>query len=127
MPTPENRSREVGSAGLARTRPTRDSHSAMPFRSRDKTPRTKKSRARFASHLLDRLANEAFDCYLAWRSECAVLEAAYRRWLHASRSDAAFAYIAYTAALEREECAAGRYRTVVAEAENLQAQAGLSA
>lgn len=96
----------------------------MPFRSRDKTPRNKRSRGHLVSRLRDRLANEAFECYLVWRSECAVLEAAYRRWLQAPRSDAAFAYAAYSAALEREECAAGRYRTLVAEAENLLARAG---
>ena len=96
----------------------------MPFRFGDTTPRTRRSRRRFASRLLDRLADEAFECYLAWRSECVVLEAAYRRWRQAPRSDAAFAYAAYMAALEREECAAGRYRTVVAEAHDLLAQAG---
>ena len=95
----------------------------MPFRSSDTTPRGTRSRRRFAARLRDRLANEAFECYLAWRSECAVLEAAYRAWLQASRPDAAFAYAAYMAALEREECAAGRYHTVVTEAEDLLAQA----
>jgi hypothetical protein len=91
----------------------------MRFRSSDTTPRRTRSRRRSPKRLLDRLANEAFECYEAWRSECAVLEAAYRRWLQAPRSDAAFAYAAYTAALEREECAAGRYRTVVNQAEDL--------
>jgi hypothetical protein len=37
----------------------------------------------------------------------------------APRSDAAFAYAAYTVALDREECAAGRYHTVVNQAEDL--------
>jgi hypothetical protein len=92
---------------------------SMRFRSSDTTPRGTRSRRRFVDRVRDRLANEAFDCYLAWRSECAVLEAAYRRWLQAPRPDVAFAYAAYMAALEREECAAGRYHTVVTEAEDL--------
>jgi hypothetical protein len=91
----------------------------MRFRSSDTTPRSTTSRRRSLERLLDRLANEAFECYLAWRSECAVLEAAYRSWLQAPRSDAAFAYAAYTVALDREECAAGRYHTVVNQAEDL--------
>jgi hypothetical protein len=95
----------------------------MPFRSTDTPPRGKRSRRRFAGRLRDRLADEAHECYLAWRSECAVLEAAYRRWLQAPRPDTAFAYAAYLAALEREECAAGRYLAVVTEAEDLLAQA----
>ena len=95
----------------------------MRFRSSDTTPRSTRSRRRSLERLLDRLVAEAFECYLAWRSECAVLEAAYRAWLQAPRSDAAFAYAAYTAALDREECAAGRYRTLVNEAEDLLPQA----
>jgi hypothetical protein len=95
----------------------------MPFFSSDTTPRGTRSRRRFLGRLRDRLANEAFECYLAWRSECAVLEAAYRAWLQAPRPDAAFAYFAYMAALDREECAAGRYHTVVTEAEDLLARA----
>jgi hypothetical protein len=92
--------------------------------SRNTTPRRTRSRRRRLERLLNRLVNEAFECYLAWRSECAVLEAAYRAWLQAPRSDAAFAYAAYTAALDREERAAGRYHTVVNEAEALLPQAG---
>ncbi len=79
---------------------------------------------RFVDRLRARLANEAFECYLAWRSECVVLEAAYRAWRQASRPDAAFAYVAYSAALDREECAAGRYCTVLTEAEDLLGRAG---
>ena len=96
----------------------------MRFRSRDTTPRRTWSRRHSLERLVERLVNEAFECYLAWRSECAVLEAAYRRWLQAPRSDAAFAYAAYTAALDREECAAGRYHTLVNRAEDLLPQAG---
>jgi hypothetical protein len=95
----------------------------MRFRSSDTTPRSRPSPRRYLDRLLDRLADEAFECYLAWRSECAVLEAAYRAWLRASRSDAALAYAAYAAALDREECAAGRYHTVLNEAEDLLPQA----
>lgn len=95
----------------------------MPFRSRNTTPRRTRSRRRSLEPLLNRLANEAFECYLAWRSECAMLEAAYRAWMQAPRSDAAFAYAAYTVALDREEWAAGRYHTLVNEAEDLLPQA----
>ena len=94
------------------------------LRSGHTTPRRTRSRRRRLERLLNRLVNEAFECYLAWRSECAVLEAAYRAWLQAPRSDAAFAYAAYTAALDRDERAAGRDHTVVNEAEALLPQAG---
>jgi hypothetical protein len=83
------------------------------------TPRSTWSRRRSLERLVDRLVSEAFECYLVWRSECAMLEAAYRAWLEAPRSDAAFAYAAYMGALDREECAAGRYHTLVNEAEDL--------
>ena len=92
---------------------------SMRFRSGDTTPRSTRSHRRSLERLLDRLVNEAFECYLTWLGECAMLEAAYRAWLQAPRSDAAFAYAAYTVALDREEWAAGRYHTLVNEAEDL--------
>ena len=95
----------------------------MPFRSSDTSPRGTRSYRPFAARLRALLANEAFECYLVWRSECAVLEAAYRTWVKAPRPDVALAYAGYTAALDREECAARHYRTVVTEAEDLLAQA----
>ena len=73
----------------------------------------------FWGGLRDRLMDDAFERYLAWRSESALLEAAYRAWLHAPRSDASFAFAAYAAALDREECAAVEYRTALAAVEDL--------
>jgi hypothetical protein len=67
----------------------------------------------------DRLADKAFQLYLDWRDECAAVDAAYRRWRHAARTESVFAFAAYTAALDREECAAVHYRTALAEGERL--------
>jgi hypothetical protein len=94
----------------------------MFSRSSNPRPRRAKERTPFWGVLRDRLMNDAFECYLAWRSEAALLEAAYRAWSQAPRSDASCAYAAYAAALDREECAAARYRTVLDEAGCLLAQ-----
>ena len=90
------------------------------FSSRNDTIRSRSgSPRRFIDRIRERLADEAFHRYLDWRAECATLEAAYRNWRTAARSDSAFAFAAYTAALDREECAAVQYRCVIAEAERL--------
>jgi hypothetical protein len=66
-----------------------------------------------------RLADEAFNRYLEWRDECATVDAAYRNWSDAPKSDGAFAYAAFVAALEREEHAAGQYRAMIDAGEQL--------
>jgi hypothetical protein len=55
-------------------------------------------------------ANGAFELYLSWRQESSTCEAAYRDWLTRSpSSDRALAFIAYAAALDREQQAATEY------------------
>ena len=91
----------------------------MPFRSSDPPLRRAKSCTPFWGGLRDRLIDDAFEHYLAWRSESALLDTAYRAWLQAPRSDASLAFAAYAAALDREECAAVAYRTALAAVEDL--------
>jgi hypothetical protein len=56
------------------------------------------------------LVDEAMDCYVDWREECAAVEAAYGRWSSTSPEAAELPYAAYSAALDREQSAAGVYR-----------------
>ena len=63
------------------------------------------------------LIDAVMDGYVAWREECAAVEAAYRRWHQAPRDERAVAYDHYFAALDREEYAAGEYRRLVELAE----------
>ena len=55
------------------------------------------------------LVDDAMDAYVYWREECAGVWAAYERWASAPKSDAAGAFSAYRAALDREECASYAY------------------
>jgi hypothetical protein len=56
------------------------------------------------------LVDEAMDCYVDWREECAAVEAAYGRWSSAYPEATELPYAAYSAALDREQSAAGVYR-----------------
>ena len=58
------------------------------------------------------------DGYVGWREECAAVEEAYRDWLAAGRENRSSAFAAYSAALDREEHAAARYRRLVEDAES---------
>ncbi len=60
------------------------------------------------------LVDEAMDAYVYWREECAGVWDAYERWAHAPRIDAAGAFSAYRAALDREECASHAYADLLA-------------
>lgn len=51
----------------------------------------------------------ALGAYMAWREECAAVRAAYLTWRRAGAAEAAPAFDAYAAALDREELAATRY------------------
>jgi hypothetical protein len=51
----------------------------------------------------------ALDAYKAWREECAAVRAAYLTWRRARAAEAAPAFDAYSAALDREELAAKLY------------------
>jgi hypothetical protein len=55
------------------------------------------------------LIDAATDAYVDWREECAEVWDAYERWAHAPDSDAAGAFVAYRAALDREESASRAY------------------
>jgi hypothetical protein len=57
------------------------------------------------------------DRYVSWREECAAVEKAYADWLGARSEDRALAFAAYSAALDREEYAAGEYRRLIEDAE----------
>jgi hypothetical protein len=55
------------------------------------------------------LVDEAIEAYVDWREECAQVWGAYERWANAPVTDAAPAFSAYRAALDREECASDAY------------------
>ena len=63
------------------------------------------------------LIDAMMDGYVSWREECAAVEKAYRDWLAARSEDRALAFAAYSAALDREEYAAGEYRRLIEDAE----------
>jgi len=60
-----------------------------------------------------RLADDAFHAYIEWLEESRAVWHAYDRWAGAVHADAALAFGAYRAALEREEHASGVYATLV--------------
>jgi hypothetical protein len=60
-----------------------------------------------------RLVGAAMDAYLAWRDECGATSHAYRRWADAVEADAAMAWRAYEAALDREEQASVVYADLI--------------
>jgi hypothetical protein len=55
----------------------------------------------------------AMDAYLDWRQQSAGVEAAYQRWSAADSTDAALAFAAYVAALDREERASASYEDTI--------------
>jgi hypothetical protein len=59
------------------------------------------------------LVDEAVDAYVDWREECVAVHDAYARWTNASTVDAASAFAAYRAALDREECASEVYADLI--------------
>lgn len=60
------------------------------------------------------LADEAFEAWVDWREECAAVWDAFDRWADTPDVDAAFAFSAYRAALDREECASNAYAELLA-------------
>jgi hypothetical protein len=60
------------------------------------------------------LVDEAIDAYVYWREECAGVWDAYEHWASAPKIDAAGAFSAYRAALDREECASNAYADLLA-------------
>jgi hypothetical protein len=59
------------------------------------------------------LIDAMMDGYVAWREACTAVENAYRDWLSARRDDEAAAFVAYSAALDREEYVAAQYRRLI--------------
>jgi hypothetical protein len=55
------------------------------------------------------MVDETIDAYVDWREECTHVWDAHRRWLSAVGADAALAFRAYLAALDREERASEVY------------------
>jgi hypothetical protein len=62
------------------------------------------------------LVGAAVTAYAQWRSECAAVRAAYRRWVAAGAGDNVCAFYAYNDALDREEHAANRYAQLMSRA-----------
>jgi hypothetical protein len=55
----------------------------------------------------------AVDAYVTWREECVAVRTAYLAWRRARAAEAALAFDAYKAALDREEVAAEAYRALM--------------
>jgi hypothetical protein len=66
-----------------------------------------------------RLVDEAMQAYVDWREECLAVWVAYSSWEAAETSDAPLAFVAYTAALDREECASDVYADLIRRVEDL--------
>jgi hypothetical protein len=65
------------------------------------------------------MVDETMDAYVAWREECARVWDAYRRSLSKVRADAAGAFPAYVAALDREERASEVYADLLTRLNHL--------
>ena len=59
------------------------------------------------------LVDELIAFYCNWRTECAVVRAAYEHFSGASKTDRGLAFAAYEAALDREQSAADTYASQV--------------
>jgi hypothetical protein len=57
----------------------------------------------------DLLVDRMIEAYCDWRTDCAEVHAAYARFLEAPACDRAAAFAAYTAAVDREQCACETY------------------
>jgi hypothetical protein len=66
------------------------------------------------SQMERQLVDEAIEAYVDWREECAAVWDAFERWETTRGIDAATAFSAYRAALDREECAAHAYADLLA-------------
>ena len=60
----------------------------------------------------DRLTDAYIESYVDWREGCADVDSAYRRWALAEPRDRDLAFLAYRAALDREEKAALVYELI---------------
>jgi hypothetical protein len=57
--------------------------------------------------------DQAMDAYLDWREECISVRDSYGRWAAAEGTDAALAFSAHAAALDREERASEVYAVLI--------------
>jgi hypothetical protein len=71
------------------------------------------------------MVDAAVAAYIEWRRECAAVRDAYRRWVSATTVDEPVAFVAYAAALDREEGAARLYAGLMRRAGHL-AEIGLA-
>jgi len=62
-----------------------------------------------ASRAQSELVDELMEAYVDWREECNGLRDAYDRWSTASPDERSLAFVAYSAALDREEQASAVY------------------
>jgi hypothetical protein len=69
--------------------------------------------------IFDNVIDDVMDAYVEWREECAEVEYAYGRWSTAPPADAALAFAAYVAALDREDRASTSYAEVSRRAAGL--------
>lgn len=65
--------------------------------------------ATLSAHIRPALVDRMIELYCDWRTECAAVQAAYERFLDASRPDRADAFAAYVAALDQEQSACEFY------------------
>src|SRR6478609_7393482 len=66
-----------------------------------------------------RMVDETMDAYVEWREECTRVWDAYRSWVSATRADSSLAFLAYLAALAREERASEVYADRISRLEQL--------
>lgn len=91
--------------------PVREHTGATMFTSRNRDQRSNDDKAR--ATVRGRVAGAAFEHYLEWRRESSACETAYRWWAKATGADRVFAFIAYTAAVDREQQAAWQYENAL--------------
>jgi hypothetical protein len=60
-----------------------------------------------------RLVDDMVDAYGEWRDECAAVQAAYDLWTNAAAQDELLAFVAYQAALDKEERSSEVYADLV--------------
>jgi hypothetical protein len=65
------------------------------------------------------------EAYIDWREDAAAVARAHRRWNDAPRDERALAFAALSAALDREERAAGLFQELVTCAERAVGPGGL--
>jgi hypothetical protein len=71
------------------------------------------------SSLRRRMVDETIDAYVDWREECTHVWEADRRWQSAVGADAALAFRAYVAALDREARASEVYADLMSRVGHL--------